>query len=133
MIAKGDCLRRCLARLLRLPLRSVPDFVNRKGGTRWAYHLTQWGNRRGYAVIVAKTKVVLPLNVKAWINIGTTRRGTRHAVVMESASWQHEAACVYDGGNPLVRVDTILLVLPLREDRPSVTRRRATRTAPATR
>ena len=116
--AKGDCLRHCLARLLKLPLRSVPDFVNRKDGGRWSYHLTQWGNRRGYAVIVAKAKVVLPLNIGTWISIGLTRKGTRHAVVMEARSWQHEAVCVYDAGNPLVKVDTVLLVLPLRKDRP---------------
>lgn len=112
---KGDCLRQCVARVLGRKPHTVPDFVRLYRG-RWSWHLMQWCERIGRHAILAPARgrywseTHASEGVRRWIQIGVTRRGTHHAVVME-AEKNRPARVTYDGGSPLKRVKGILYIL----------------------
>lgn len=111
-MSKNDCLRQCVARIIDRDPDTVPHFVGLYRG-RWVWHLERWLSRRGFGMVLAPTtpsrRVHGSLRLRRWIEIGTTRRGTCHAVVRS-----HTGRVVYDGGNPLRRVTRILLIVRFR-------------------
>lgn len=106
---KDDCLRQCLARLLRLKPGKVPHFVRKHKG-RWSYYMTRWLMRRGYSVVVCHGRATLSENIRKWIRIGPVRGGdTHHAVLMEAPAWG-VATVSWDGGFKLRRTELTLII-----------------------
>jgi hypothetical protein len=109
-MAKNDCLRQCIARVLEMPPSRVPHFVQRYKG-RWQWHLVEWCNRRGIVFILAhhrarRRHTILGDLVRKWISVGTTKSGSAHAVVVEN-----DRGVTYDGGNPLKRHDYFIVLV----------------------
>lgn len=108
--AKNDCLRCSIAVVLGLPKSRVPHFVKRYKG-RWAWHLTEWCGRRGKRLVYAgitteRGRNGIVAGVKRWIVIGTTRRGTCHAVVV-----QRDIGVTHDWGFPLRSSRSLIVIV----------------------
>lgn len=107
--AKDDCLRQCVARVTGRKPHRVPHFVKKYRG-RWIYHLSEWCRRTGHIMILAPTRQRAFVHIFGdfpHIRIGLTKiKKTCHAVVYEA-----DGTCSYDGGNPLGKVDRVLVIV----------------------
>lgn len=108
---EGDCLRQCVARVIGREPRRVPHFVGKYRG-RWLFFLDKYLRRIGYRMVMAGTSTKRPATVgtgvNKWIEIGTTKHGSRHAIVVKARKGKPVAQ--YHGGNPLKKWDSILVI-----------------------
>jgi hypothetical protein len=112
-----DCLRQCVARVVKRKPHRVPHFVRKYKG-RWLWYLTQWCERIGYHVLYCNGEVQISEGIRTWINIGPSRKRSKktkiyHAVVMKCKPGG-DGKVVYDGGNGLRRVERTLIILKKR-------------------
>lgn len=96
-----------MARLLGVQPCRVPHFVYKYKG-RWAWHFHRWCARRGYVAILVPVRGVYSVtNLETWIEMGWTKKKTYHAVLVGRGE------VIYDGGNPLRRVDRCVFIVRL--------------------
>jgi hypothetical protein len=114
---KNDCLRQCVARAVGRKPHRVPHFVKKYRG-RWRWHLFAWLARTGHTTIFYPSKRGLPgflsEDIRRWINVGLTAKGTGHAVLMEAAK-NEPASVAWDGGHRLKKVQATIVILKRRE------------------
>lgn len=108
---KDDCLRQCVARIVRRKPHRVPHFVKKYKG-RWVQHLAKWCDRIGYNVLYIEGQATISEGIRQWINIGPSASNKKldHAVVMRAGP-HTEAKVVYDGGNGIRKVTRVLVIL----------------------
>ena len=102
-----DCLRMCVAHVLELHWRKVPNFVRKHGG-RWEWYLWRWLKRRGLTLMKCRGEPDM-WGAVPYIAVGPHRRGTDyHAVVMRCGRLVFDSNPI---GLPLRRVQRSYVVL----------------------
>ena len=113
-----SCLRHCVARLTGRDVRRVPHFVRKYKG-HWHQALCRWCDRNGYVMLMyplASKRRYLSIvseGCRRWINIGETKSGSSHAVLLEAEPGQ-PGRVTFDSGHPLRKTIASLFIFKKR-------------------
>lgn len=112
----GNCYAACVASVLEIELRKVPNFCRDHGSEKWFLEFARWLHRRGYAPVP-----IVPTDERIWrpnlfgIAGGTcrtsqeSRRGLAHACVYYGGELAHDPNPERSG---LLEVEELTFLVP---------------------